>query len=187
MNTLVEIVDSALEFCRASDFEERERNYWLVTTQAEEFGSEIVDAPTQYSHEGLLPIASHVKSLIEEEYAQMDLTSGAELGLRLLVEKYLRGQQGELRLQIEVSNKPGCSPANSVRIRLSPEDSEYFVAERWEREVAATLRGGHTETAHMMVYPKDAAVHDRAFPLARKIRGGCDFRYRHKSLRVVQV
>ena len=23
--------------------------------------------------------------------------------------------------------------------------------------------------------------------LARKIRGGCDFRYRHKSLRVVQV
>ena len=27
---------------------------------------------------------------------------------------------------------------------------------------------------------------DRLY-LTRKIRGGCDFRYRHKSLRVVQV
>ena len=142
LTTLVDIVDAARKFCVSSDFEERERNYLHVTTQAEDFSNEVVNAPTQYSREGLLPIADHLKSLIEEEYVQMDLTSGAELDLRLVVDKYLRGQQGELRLQIKVSNKPGCSPASSVRIGLGPEDSKYFDAERWEREVVTSLRGG---------------------------------------------
>ena len=165
LNTLGDIIDAALAYCRASDFEERERNYLLLTAQAEDFGKKVAEEPTQYSHEGLLPVADHVKSLIEEEYAQMVRTSGAELGLRLLVDKYVRGQHGELRLQIEVSNQDGCSPASSVRIRLGPEDSEYFAAECWEREVMSTLRGGHTETAHMVIHPKGTAVRDRAFPI----------------------
>ena len=166
LNALRNIVGSALTFCSASDdFEEKERNYWLVTMQADRFREEVFDAPTQYSHEGLLPVADHLKSLIEEEYAQMARTSGAELSVRLLVDEYLRGQEGELRLQIEVSNKRGCSPASSVRICLGPGDSEYFTTDQWEREVVSTLRGGNSEVAHMVVFPKYAALNDRVFPI----------------------
>jgi len=165
LNVLRDIVEAVLGFCRASDFEERERNYWLVTTQADRFGDEVIDAPTQYSYEGLLPVCDHLRSLIEEEYAQMARTSGAELGLRLLVDQYLRDQRGELRLQVEVSNKRGCSPASSVRLCLGPGDSEYFTTDRWEREVVSTLRGGDTVVAHMLVHPKDPALADRAFPI----------------------
>ncbi len=162
---LGEIVDAAQAFCRASDFEERERHYWLVTGQAEDFRRTVVDAPTQYSHEGLLPVADHVGSLVEEEYAEMNRTSGAELSLRLLVDKYMPGQHGDLKLQIEISNKPGCSPASSIRIRLGPRDSEYFDADRLEQEVSSALRGGHTTVKQMVVYPKTEAKHDRAFPI----------------------
>lgn len=166
LDTLRSIVDSALKFCSASDdFEEKERSFWLVTMQANRFREEVLDAPTQYSHEGLLPVADHLKSLIEEEYAQMARTSGAELSVRLLVDEYLRRQEGELRLQIEVSNKRGCSPASSVRICLGPGDSEYFTTDQWEREVVSTLRGGNSEVAQMVVLPKDAALSDRAFPI----------------------
>lgn len=165
LNALRNIVEAALDFYQASDFEERERNYWLVTTQADRFNKEIVDAPTQYSHEGLLPISDHLRSLIEEEYAQMARTSGAELSLRLLVDQYSRDQKGELRLQIEVSNKRGCSSASSVRVCLGPSDSEYFAADCWEREVVSTLRGGDAFVAHMVVHPKDPALSDRAFPI----------------------
>ena len=166
LNTLRDIVDSAQKFCGASDdFEEKERNYWLVTTQADRFREEVLDAPTQYSHEGLLPVTDHLRSLIEEEYAQMARTSGAELSLRLLVDEYLRGQEGKLRLQIEVSNKRGCSPASSVRISLGPGDSEYFITDQWEREVVSTLRGGNSEVVQMVVLPKDAALSDRVFPI----------------------
>ena len=167
LNAIRDIVDSALKFCAASDdFEEKERNFWLVTTQADRFREEVLDAPTQYSHEGLLPLADHLKSLIEQEYAQMARTSGAELSLRLLVEEYLRGQEGELRLQIEVSNKRGCSPASSVRICLGPGDSEYFVTDHWEREVISTLRGGNSEVVQMIVRPSHAALSGRAFPIS---------------------
>ena len=39
----------------------------LVTTRVDSFRKDVIDAPTQYSHEGFLPIADHLKSLIEEE------------------------------------------------------------------------------------------------------------------------
>ena len=165
LNTLRDIVDSAQKFCVSDDFEEKERNCWLVTQNANQFRGEVLDAFTQYSHEGLLPVAEHLRSLIEEEYAQMARTSSAELSLRLLVDEYLRGQEGEIRLQIEVSNKRGCSPASSVRICLGPGDSEYFVTDHWEREAVSILRGGNSEVAQMIVQPKNAALDDRAFPI----------------------
>ena len=170
LNKLGDIVDSALAFCRATEFEERERNYRLVTDRAEDLIKEVQDAPTQYSHEGLLPVADHVNSLIEEEYAEMNRTSGAELHLRLMVDNYLPGPQGELRLQFAVSNRTGCSPASSVRIRLGPDGSEYFRADPWEQEVTSTLRGGETHEAQMVVYPQDAAASDRAFPITATAR-----------------
>ncbi|MDE0460628.1 MAG: AAA family ATPase [Chromatiales bacterium] len=170
LNKLGDIVDFALAFCRATEFEERERNYRLVTERAEDIIREIQDAPTQYSHEGLLPVADHVNSVIEEEYAEMNRTSGADLHLRLMVDNYLPGPQGDLRLQFAVSNRTGCSPASSVRIRLGPDDSEYFRADPRELEITSTLRGGQTHEAQMVVYPQDAAVRDRAFPITATAR-----------------
>ena len=163
LSAMGDIVESALAFCRGFDFEEKERNFWLVTTQVEAFKKDVSDAPTQYSHEGLLPIAEHLRSLIEEQYAQMVRDSGAELSLQLLIDSYLLGPNGELKLQIQVSNERGCSPASSVRICLGPGDSEYFSADSWEREVASTLRGGDTEVTHMVVVPKASAIQDQAF------------------------
>ena len=162
--SLIDIVEPARALCSASDFEERERNYWLVINHADGFRKEVINNPTQYSHEGLLPIADHIKSLIEEEYFAMAQTSGAELSLQLLVGQYVRRQNGELRLQIEVSNKSGCSPASSVRIRFGPNNSEYFVGDN-ESKAIPTLRGGRAEVIQMIVRPRAAALKDRAFPI----------------------
>lgn len=163
LSTISDIIESALAFCRGADFEEKERNFWLVTTQVDAFKNDVTEAPTQYSHEGLLPLAEHLKLLIEEEYAQMVRDSGAELRLQLLIDGYHLGPSGELKLQIQVSNQRGCSPASSVRICLGPGDSEYFGADSWEREVASTLRGGDTEVTQMVVFPKASAINDKAF------------------------
>lgn len=163
LSAISDIVESALAFCRGADFEEKERNYWLVTTQVDAFKNEVTEGPTQYSHEGLLPLAEHLKLVIEEEYAQMVRDSGADLSLQLLIDGYQLGSGGKLRLQIQVSNQRGCSPASAVRICLGPGDSEYFSADFWECEVASTLRGGDTEVTQMVVYPKLAAIIDEAF------------------------
>lgn len=163
LSSISDIVESALAFCRGTDFEEKERNFWLVTTQVDAFKNDVTEGPTQYSHEGLLPLAEHLKLVIEEEYAQMVRDSGAELSLQLLIDGYRLGSNGELRLQIQVSNQRGCSPASKVRICLGPGDSEHFRADSWEREVLSTLRGGDTEVTQMVVYPNLSAIHDEAF------------------------
>ena len=165
LTLLIDIVEPTLAFCRASDFEERQQNFLFVVQQADDFRKAVVDAPTQYSHDGLLPISDHLKALIEEEFAAIAQTSGAELTLRDLGRKYARGKNGELKLQIEVSNKAGCSPASSVRIVLGPEDSEYFVADNRESAAISTLRGGGYEVTQMIVQPREAALQDRAFPI----------------------
>ena len=146
-------------------FEEKQSNYLLVTSQADRIKQEIVDAPTRYSHEGLVSISDHLKSLVEEEYAQTVRSSGADVRLKLLVEEYHRTQDGELRLQVEVSNKRGCSPASPVRVSLGPEDSEYFATDRWEQEAAPKLRGGDAIVVQMAVHPQPAALEKRAFPI----------------------
>lgn len=163
LTSLIDIAESALAFCYPSDFEEKERNYLQFAHQVDYFRKDVIDAPTQYSHEGLLPIADHLKSLMDEDYARMVETSGAELSLRLLVDRYVRRQDGELSLQIEVANKTGCSPASSIRICLGPEDSEYFDADNRESKAISTLRGGSAEVTQMTVRPRDAAMQDRAF------------------------
>ena len=163
LTSLIDVVESSLAFCHASDFEEKERNYLQFVHQVDYFRKDVIDAPTQYSHEGLLPIADHLKSLMEEDYARMVETSGAELSLRLLVDRYVQRQDGELSLQIEVANKAGCSPASSIRICLGPEDSEYFDTDGRESEAISTLRGGSAEVTQMIVRPRDAALQDRAF------------------------
>ena len=150
LNTLGDIVSSALAFCRASDFEERERNFWQVTTQADRFREEVIETPTQYSHEGLLP---NRRSPQLTDWKKSTLRWLGHLAQNCTSNCWwmsnLRGQEGEIRLQIEVSNKRGCSPASSLRICLGPRDSEYFVAEHWEREVVLDSKrgqhGGHTD------------------------------------------
>ena len=165
LNALSDIADYSLAFCRAADFEEKQSNYLLVTSQAARIEQEISDAPTRYSHEGLVSISDHLKSLVEEEYAQTVRSSGADVRLELLVDEYHRTQDGELRLQVEVSNKRGCSPASPVRVSLGPEDSEYFATDRWEQEAAPKLRGGDAIVVQMAVRPQPAALEKRAFPI----------------------
>ena len=165
LTSLIDIVEPTLAFCSASDFEEKERNCRLVVNRSDGLRADVVDAPTQYSHENLLPVADHLKSLIEVEFAAMEQTAVADLSLRLLVNQYVRGRNGELTLQIEVSNKPGCSPASAVRIALGPRASEYFVPKHEEQEAVSILRGGRSEVAQMVARPLEAALKDRAFPI----------------------
>lgn len=162
---VAEIAHSVLGFCRAGDFEEREQHYWLVTTRVKTLIDQIVGDPTHFSQAGLLPIARHLKSLIEEEYAETARTSAAQLDLRLLVHDYPRLQQGVLKLQVELANKIGCSPASSVRLIVEPEDSPYFEATQLGCEVIPALRGGAASVAQVALKLRAEALEKRAFPI----------------------
>jgi tetratricopeptide (TPR) repeat protein len=165
LGDLSEIAQSALGFCRAADFEEKEQHYWLVTTRAKTFVDQVQGDPTQFSHAALLPIAKHLSSLTEEEYAETARTSSAQLDLRLLVHDYPRLQHGVVKLQVEVANKLGCSPASSVRLLVGPEDSPYFESPRVQQDVSPALRGGASVVAQVALTLKRGPLERPAFPI----------------------
>lgn len=167
---LLDVAESAVGFCRASDFEDKEQHYWLVTTHAQRCSEQIRLAPTQFSFDGLLPLAEQLRSLTEEEYAQVARTSAAALDLRLLVDQYVPGRKGEVRLQVEMTNRAGCSPASSVFLILGPSDSPYFEIPRSDHEIAATLRGGSSTVARVALTLRERASAERAFPIKARAR-----------------
>lgn len=168
LRELSEIAGSAVGFCKEADFEEKEQHYWLVTTRADAFTNQANNDPTQFSNAALLPIAEHLRSLAEEEYAEVSRTSSAQLALRLLVDEYPRLHHGELKLQVEVTNKVGCSPASSVRLLVGPEDSPYFEAPPEPQDVSPTLRGGASVVARVALTLKEGSLGAPAFPIVVK-------------------
>lgn len=165
-----DIANYALAFCRASEFEEKEQQYWLVTTQAKHFIETIREAPTHFCYEAILPIAKHLQSLIEDEYAQIARTSAPNLELRLLADSYLRGQDGKVRLQIEILNQAGCSPASSVCVIVGPTDSPYFSASQLEWDFASTLRGSSSIVGQVHLSPSENALKEQVFPIKIQVR-----------------
>lgn len=165
-----DIANCALAFCRASEFEEKEQQYWLVTTRAKTFIELIRDAPTHFCYEAILPIAKHLQSLTEDEYEQIARTSTPNLDLCLLADSYLRGQDGKVRLQIEILNQAGCSPASSVSVIVGPIDSPYFSALQLERDFASTLRGGSSIVGQVHLSLSENAVKEQAFPIKIQAR-----------------
>lgn len=163
---LLEIAQSAVGYCRAKDYEEREQHYWLVRTRVEGVVEQVIKGPTQFSHAALLPLAKHVHSLIEEDYAEATKSSAAQLDLRLLVQDYPGLQQGGLRLQVELANKIGCSPASSVRLIVEPEDSPYFEVTQHVCKVIPALRGGANAVVQPSLRLRAEAFQNRAFPIA---------------------
>jgi len=165
LGDVCEVASQALQFCKVSDFEEKEQYYWIVTSRSQTLVDQIIQNPTHMSFSAFFPIAEHLKSLTEEEYAESARTSGAQLILRLLVNEYARNKRGEVKLQIEVENKQGCSPASSVHLLLGPPDSPYFEVPGSELEITGTLRGGASVVGHVKLTLTEFATQEPAFPI----------------------
>lgn len=162
---LSEIAVQAQGFCRTGEYEDKERHYWMVTRPSEILEADIKNLPTKFSFEALLPVTIHIRTIVEEDFAQFQIASAPQVELRLLVDHYVPDRRGEIRLQVEVSNKPGCSPASSVELHIGPMDSPYYRAEFHDHSLDVAVRGGASVVTHIAVCPQEQASKDKAFPV----------------------
>ena len=91
------IAEAALRFCKSGNFEDKEQYYFTVRTRAHDFREQARNIPTQLSHVGLLPVQT-LLSIVEEQYAQLVITSAAQLTIRLAVDSYFKGKKSEVKL-----------------------------------------------------------------------------------------
>ena len=167
------VAEDALSFCRAADFEERERHYFTLKIGADKLSKEIKDAPTKFSFESLLAVVKRLGSLVEESYADLALTSVPEIRLGLVNDSYVpnRGKQGdEVTLQLRISNRTGCSPASNIELQVGPDGSDFFSTHSEFLPIVDSLRGGRTTDRHWHLRVTQAAKEQRAFPVTVRAR-----------------
>lgn len=163
------ISDSATYFGHIV-FEEKERLRSLVDTEVTSFCAEIDEGATQVSLRYLAPLAKKAREIVTEDFDRVLRSAEPVLTTRLAVEHYHGREQNDIVLQVELSNRAGCSPVSGVSLQLLPE-REYF--EHGESSVAGeslgdigmpgVLRGDASRTLHIPLKLTTRALHDGFF------------------------
>lgn len=165
LSALRQVAIDALAFSQAADFEEHERHYFSVRMGADRLRKEIEESPTHVSFQSFLRVVEHVSSLVEESYAELARTSVPDLKLRLEVETYIPDSNGDVGLQIGLTNRIGCSPASGLELQLGPPSSPYFWTSATSIPVTGALRGGADTIVMVPVKIQDRASSEGAFPI----------------------
>ena len=139
---LEKILSSAHELCRQTAFEERDRLCIHINFQCQELANEIETAPTKVSIEELSPVISSLQSKISAYRDELYKESTPELTLRLAVESYSPNNDGELVVQVTVSNQMRRSPAEALELVIVEQEDSDFELTQQEIKLDSSLRGG---------------------------------------------
>jgi len=160
----------ALAFCQTDDFDEAQNHYYVVQARAEKFATDVEANPTATSFESFVPLVRHLRSLVEDSYADRARTSVPELTLELVSEEYVPVHGNEITLQVRVSNRAGSSRASNLDLEFLPGPESYIsMHERFFR-VADSLRGNSSVVRQVPVCITPAAQEQKAFPITIQCR-----------------
>lgn len=166
LREIIEIGEETTAYCLRTDIDDREQQYFLISRSVDRFGDQILADVTQLSFEALLPVAQHLKSLVEESYAQDSRELTAELKLRLLADEYVAREGGEVLLKVQVGNRAGRSAASNIKLTIVQPDHAYITGETEPHSDAIpSLRGGATQDVRFVLRASAKAVRERAFPI----------------------
>ena len=129
LKELENIFNTAHELCSQFAFEEQERLCNLIDLRCQDLSNEIEGAPTKISIEELVPVVESLSMKVSEYLEDLYEQSTPHLTLQLAKESYRPNSEGELVVQIEVSNRMGRSPADALElVVVEQEDSDFTLA-----------------------------------------------------------
>ena len=150
LRELENIFNTAHELCSQITFEEQERLCNLIGIRCQDLINRIEVAPTKVSIEELLPVIDSLQMKISERLENLYEQSTPQLTLRLAKESYRPNNDGELKVQIEVSNEAGCSPADALELVVIVEEDSDFTLIAPEIKLSRSLRG---DDQHIFLVP----------------------------------
>jgi len=141
LRELENILHAAHELCSQFTFEEQERLCNIIDMRCQDLLDEIETAPTKISIEELFPVVDSLKSKVSERLENLYEQSTPHLTLRLALESYRPNSEGELNVQIEVSNRMGRSPAEALELVVVEQEGSNFRLVTPEIKLDSSLRG----------------------------------------------
>lgn len=153
------ILETALELCGQTAFEEKERLCVQIVNRCQDLLREIEASPTKISVEEIYPLVKNIQDKIKAYLEQLYETSTPQLTLRLPVETYPPDSNRSIEVQVVVSNRAGCSPAEAVELVVQKYEETFSVG------LKGSLRGGEQRILKVPVQISEEALSAQAFSL----------------------
>lgn len=153
------ILEIALELCKQEAFEEQERLCLQIDSRCQDLLREIESSPTKLSVEEIYPVVEAIQKKIKIKLDDLYLSSTPQINLRLPVEIYTPDADRRIEAQIVVSNRVGCSPAESLELVIQEYEDTFTVRSN------GSLRGGDQHILKVPLQVSEEACRSRAFSL----------------------
>ncbi|GIW01948.1 tetratricopeptide repeat protein [Roseiflexus sp.] len=153
------ILETAPELCAQTSFEEKERLCILIGHRCQDLLKEIEASPTKISVEEMQPLVKGIQLKVKAYLEQLYETSMPQLTLRLPVETYTPDNTRLIDVQVVVSNRTGCSPAEAVELVVQEYEETSSV------KLEGSLRGGEQRILKVPIRLSEEALSAQAFSL----------------------
>ncbi len=153
------ILETALELCKQVAFEEQERLCIQIDSHCQDLLREIESSPTKLSVEEMYPVVETIQKKIRARLDDLYVSSIPQITLRLPVETYTPDADRRIEAQVVVSNRVGCSPAESLELVIQEYEDSFTVS------LDSSLRGGEQHILRVPVRVSEEAWRSQAFSL----------------------
>lgn len=164
MTQLQKLLETALELCQQVTFEEQERLSIQIDNRCQELLKEIEASPTKLSVEDLYPVIETIRRKVNNHLEELYKSSTPQITLRLPVESYTPDNNQRIDVQIAVSNRMGCSPAEALEL-IVQEYEDAFTLSVPEIKLESSLRGGDQRILRAPLRIGKEAVESQTFSL----------------------
>lgn len=162
------IIELAINLCNEPSFEERDRLSSFAVAECKSLLESTAAYPTRLSIEDLYPVVERLQDRLSSYVRAMYDTSRPHLSVQPMFEAYTPNEQRVIKLQFEIYNKPGCSPAENFDLALA-EDQTLFTGDS-EARLLGSIRGGERRELELTIKLTGKAVQTEAFDVL--CRGG---------------
>ncbi|HLG76629.1 MAG TPA: tetratricopeptide repeat protein, partial [Ktedonobacteraceae bacterium] len=169
---LGKILENMHDLVHQSTFETMEYFCNRIDNMCKELLREIEANPTRISVEELYPIVKAIEEKTLKYLEGIYLASVPQLTLRLAdrFESYYTLDANDLRIEIQIviGNKPGCSPAEAVRLIVlqKQEKIDMFIVEEPEIKLDGLLHGGGQGILLVPIRLTEHAIQSQAFSVS---------------------
>jgi len=161
---LQKILETALELCKQFTFEEQERLCVQIDSRCQDLLAEIEATPTKLSVEEIYPVVEAIRAKVNSRLVELYESSTPQLALRLPVESYTPDNSQLIEIQIAISNRIGCSPAEALELVVQEYEDIYSLAVP-EVKSDSSLRGGDQRILKIPIRVGKEALESQTFSL----------------------
>ncbi len=163
---LQQLFEVGCDLCKKTSFEDQERLCQDINNRCQNLlNKETEENPTQLSVEEIYPVIQIIQYKVNSKLEQLYQHSAPQISIRLAMESYTLDDNQQIEIQVVVSNKIGCSPAESLELFV-PENEETPFSLQKEIGLDGSLRGGEQQILRVPLYVSEQAIYSETFSLS---------------------